>query len=164
MESFATQLRTYIIRPTLGNMGMFSQAAENLLVGTAAHESNGFVALKQYHNGPALSFYQIEPATHDDLWQNSVPGIRRRMPQAIETLESLVAKQYASQPPASYLIKSLSYATAVARLLYWRAPFTMPEADDIEQLAVIYKQYYNTHLGKATIKDFTEAYEKHCKK
>ena len=63
------QLRREVLRPTLRYLELWSPAAENLVIGTAAHESGGCRYLTQI-GGPALGLYQIEPATHDDLWTN----------------------------------------------------------------------------------------------
>ena len=61
-------LRLYIIRPTLQKINLWSEAAENLLLGTAAQESLLGTYLKQNGNGPALGIYQMEPNTHKDIW------------------------------------------------------------------------------------------------
>lgn len=162
MESLADQLRAYIIRPVLLEMGMHSQGAENLLIGTAAHESAGFKAIHQYGRGPALSFFQIEPATHDDLWRNSIPGIARSKPGAVEFLRGQVAAQYGTPPPAEFLLHSLTYAAAIARLLYWRAPDPMPDGDDLVGLAQFWKRRYNTVHGAGTVDQWLEAYRGWC--
>ena len=162
MESTAQQIREYIIRPTLREMDLWSQAAENLLAGTAAHESNGFRAIHQYGSGPALSWYQIEPATHDDLWLNTMPGLRRRLPRAVLVLEGMIARRYQGTPPSEYLLHNLVYATAICRLLYWRAPGALPDAADLAGLAAYWKRYYNTAAGAGVESDWLDAYAKYC--
>ena len=54
-----------IIVPTLNHLGMYSERAADLLLGTALVESK-LTALKQTR-GPALGVYQIEPLTHADI-------------------------------------------------------------------------------------------------
>jgi hypothetical protein len=49
-------LRQYVIRPTLQRLGLWSLAAENLLLGTAAQESKLGYYLHQLE-GPALGLY-----------------------------------------------------------------------------------------------------------
>jgi len=160
METEAQQLRRYVIKPTLHEMGLWSQDAEDLLIGTAAHESNGFKALHQYGSGPALSMYQIEPATHDDLWLNTVPGLRNKIPQAIAALEGMVAKRYVLQPPADYLMFSLEYATAICRLVYYRVPSAIPA--DLDGQAAYWKRYYNTSYGSGQASEWLDAYARTC--
>lgn len=63
------QLTELVIRPTLQKLGLYSAAAEQLVVGTIFVESRAKY-LKQIGNGPALSIVEMEPATHDDIWQN----------------------------------------------------------------------------------------------
>jgi len=128
------QFRDLVIRPTLIEVGMHSTAAENLLLGTAIKES-GLRFLRQHGNGPALGVYQIEPATHADIWTNYL----KFRP------ESRIQRR-----PDSSLITDLAYSTVIARLVYWRRPEPMPDADDVEGLGAYWKQHYNTPLGKGT--------------
>ncbi len=67
----AQQLHDYIIKPTLEYMGgnYNSDKARFLLLCTAAIESNCGYYIKQV-DGPALGIWQMEPATHDDIWEN----------------------------------------------------------------------------------------------
>ncbi|KAF0118141.1 MAG: hypothetical protein FD149_866 [Rhodospirillaceae bacterium] len=61
---------TTVIRPTLLHLGLHSPAAEALLLGTAIQESRLGTYLRQTGGGPALGVYQMEPATHEDIWTN----------------------------------------------------------------------------------------------
>jgi len=145
-------LRNLIIRPTLEHLGMWSEAAENLVLGTAAHESLLY-HLKQ-QGGPALGLYQIEPATHKDVWDNFL--IYK------EDLTSKV-RGFAAQHPFTNdldveLIGNLYYATAICRLVYYRRPEPLPGADDVVGLAQYWKDHYNTHLGKGRIEDWIDHY------
>src|SRR6056300_1676988 len=63
------QFRSQIIIPALDVLGLNSKAAQELLLGTAIQESR-LTYLKQIGGGPALGLYQIEPATHHDLYAN----------------------------------------------------------------------------------------------
>ena len=68
VTAIAKQFRELIIRPALEAIGLWSQTAENLVLGTAIHESGNFKYIKQVGGGTALSFYQIEPVTADDIY------------------------------------------------------------------------------------------------
>ena len=48
---------------------MWSTAAEELVLGTAIVESS-LIYISQHGAGPALGLWQVEPATHDDLYAN----------------------------------------------------------------------------------------------
>ncbi len=63
------QFRANIVRPTLEAVGAHNRAAEDLVLGTALQESN-LRYLRQLNDGPARGVYQMEPATHDDIWEN----------------------------------------------------------------------------------------------
>ena len=52
------------------------------------------------------------------------------------------------------LTGNLFYATAVARLLYWRAPRKLPAPDDIWGLAHYWKDFFNTVEGKGRVEHF----------
>jgi hypothetical protein len=139
-------LRLEVVRPTLQFLGAWTPAAENLLLGTAAHESAGFRYLAQV-GGPALGLYQIEPATHDDVWANFL-AFRRELRAKCEML--------AGEWPARtvQLATNLAYASAIARLVYLRAPDPLPQVDDVEGLARYWKRFYNTSAGKGTEAQF----------
>lgn len=59
------EFRTLVVRLTISAMDMHSQAAENLLVGTAVQESGRGRLVQK--GGPALGIYQMEPATFNDI-------------------------------------------------------------------------------------------------
>src|SRR3990167_7053744 len=108
----ARDFRIRVIRPVLMRMQLGGRAAEDLLLGTAIIES-GLIWLAQRGGGPALGVYQIEPATHYDLWQ--WVGHKARWETALE-------REMTPAPRDEKLVTNLAYATAVARLLYWRRP------------------------------------------
>jgi hypothetical protein len=144
-----------VIRPTLARLPFGDAprgAAENLLLGTIAQES-GAQYLAQYPTGPALGFFQMEPATHQDILTNFIE-VRPALKAAVDGL--------AAADPArdSQLVTNVAYATAVARCLYRRIPNPLPLANDVAGLAAYYKQFYNTPLGAATTYDFIANYSR----
>lgn len=133
---------------------LYSPAVENLLFGTAAHESMGFQYIWQI-NGPALSIFQIEPATLDDLYEHFLkwkPALHRKL----ERLRPPDMKR------SEALIYCLAYAILAARLHYLRYPEPIPQADDLEGMAKLYKHRWNTSAGAATEQDFIDAYERYA--
>ena len=146
----AKQLTELVVRPTLKSIGLHSEAAEQLVVGTIFVESRAKY-LKQIGNGPALGIVQMEPATHDDIWDNY---LRYRGSLAHE-----VAKLARCHVPAE-LITNLAYAVAMCRVHYRRVPEPLPEAGDIPALARYWKRYYNTHKGAGDVSDFVDKFPK----
>lgn len=150
------EFRFEIVQPTLVGINEqipYSKAAENLLVGTALQES-GLVHLKQLGNGPALGFYQIEPATHKDIWKNFV--------SYREDLGKLMLHYVTMSPELDYqLMTNMVYATIIARLVYYRVSEPLPQADDIEALGAYWKKHYNTIKGKGKASEWVEKYKEH---
>jgi len=140
-----TEFRRQVIVPSLVAMGFAGTAAERLLLGTALAES-GLRHLKQVR-GPALGLYQIEPATHHDLWHNYL----RFRPHLASLAKLFLAPR---QPLHRQLVWNLAYATAIARLIYFRDPEPLPAAEDSAALAAYYKRVFNTSLGRASPKRF----------
>ena len=152
------QLRLNVIRPVLHDLRLWSQSAENLLLGTAAQESLFGYYLVQ-RRGPALSIFQIEPATHNDLWERFIPSRSQALRAAVK---GLAGARWAGlrYPPAQEMVVNLAYATALARLHYLRVPAALPDADDVAGLARYYKRFFNTPLGRATEAQFVSNYRR----
>ena len=154
------QFRNLIVVPTLRQMDgviPYSVEAVELLVATATSESLRGTYLAQ-KGGPALGVYQMEPVTHDDLHENFL--------QYRENLEDVVydfvAGLYRKSGDnlAEEMVGNLYYATAMARVHYYRVPAPLPEADDLEGQAQYWKKWYNTELGKGTVEHFMELNKK----
>lgn len=149
------QLRKYVIEPTLESLSGWnarinSEAAVRLLLMTAAHESKMGHYLHQVR-GPAVGIWQMEPATMVDLhaWIMTRHG-----------LDTLVERLRTRGFPLSMqdeMAGNLFYACAMARLLYWRRPEELPDAEDWSGLAQYAKDHFNTRLGKATPDDYERA-------
>ena len=134
----AKQLALYVIRPTINYLGWGGSAAERLVLGTAITES-GLRYLKQMSSGPARGLFQMEPATHDDIWENWLEYKPEK-----DLINNLV---YQAEPKLDNLYGNLAYATAMCRAHYRRFPGALPDANDGTAMALYWKEYYNTHLG-----------------
>lgn len=148
----AEQLRLLIIRPTLSALALYSPEAEELMMGTCAHESKGGTFLKQ-ENGPALGAWQMEPATHDDIWKNYLPHQTVLASKLINFCRVGVSEH----PRAEYMIYHLNYACSMARILYHRKHAPMPKT--LEEQAQVYVEYYNAG-GKATVEEYIDDYRR----
>lgn len=150
-------LREHIIRPTLKHLGLWSESAENLLLGTALVES-GLTHLVQLGKGPALGIFQMEPFTHDDIHENFL-AYRKNKPWA-KMLSTLYMENswHRYINPAQEMIGNLYYATGMARIQYWRRPEPLPEADDLWALGAYYKQFYTTVKGKGTAAGYVQVW------
>jgi hypothetical protein len=146
--------RVFVVRPALYRISKHSQAAENLVLGTAIHESHlKWLDQMTPGPGPAYGLFQMEKATHDDIWQNYL-AYNDQLRQDVLRL----ASNTGGLPNVDELHGNLIYAAAMCRVHYARVPAPLPGGTDIEGLARYWKQYYNTPLGKGTVEQATEAF------
>ncbi len=143
-----------LIQRTLSDLGMNSEAAVNLLLGTAAQESRFGTYLRQIGGGPALGVFQMEPDTELDIWNNY---LRYRA-----ELTGVIANMTGEICPSSIALESnVAYQIAMTRIHYRRVPYAFPKANDIAGLARYWKRHYNTHLGAGTEEEFINNYAKY---
>ncbi|MDX1428656.1 MAG: hypothetical protein R3282_00145, partial [Rhodothermales bacterium] len=82
----ARRLLIDAIRPALAALEKKGRASEELLLGTAIQESL-LEFRRQLGGGPARGLFQMEPATHDDCWENYL-NFRRSLAETVKsTLE-----------------------------------------------------------------------------
>lgn len=147
------------LRPTLQKIDMHSEAAENLLLMIACHESRGFDFIKQI-NGPARSYFQIEPRTLLDLYRTYLYKHGARFRGLIQPYEA---------PDCSLednlLNPDQKFAVVAARLILWRVPPPIPDPSKYENvmayevaLAHYAKKHWNTAEGKATASKYLNDY------
>ena len=143
----AIHLQDEVIAPALDKLDLWSRASEELVLGTAIIESS-LKWLKQHGDGPALGLWQIEPATHQDLYENYL----QYRPELMQKLEGLLAPDLSMD---ENLQTNLMYGAGVCRLCYYRKPDPIPIAGDLEGQAHYWKDHYNTHLGAGTVSKYT---------
>ena len=144
------QLRQLIIVPTLTHLDLLTDSAVSLLLNTAKTESS-LHYLTQLNGGPARGLWQMEPATHDDIWTNYL-SYRDELADLVRAL-AIGEKQV---PDSEQMVGNLFYACAMARIHYLRVEAPLPAAYDLTGQAIYWKQYYNTELGAGTPEHFIE--------
>ena len=147
------QFRANIVRPTLEAIGTHNRAAKDLVLGTALQESN-LRYLRQLTDGPARGVHQMEPATHDDIWENYLAF--RAEPSG--RVSAFLAP---GQDRVDQLVWNLAYATAMCRVHYLRVPRPLPDPGDIRAMGEYWKRHYNTPQGRGTADEFVEKFEEH---
>lgn len=128
-----------IIRRVCKHLGFWSHKAEELLMFTAAHESEGGKHRRQLGGGPALGVFQMEPATFYDIRENYL-RYRSALMQKIRELGNVY------NPSA--LVNNDHLAAGMARVHYLRAPEALPEATP-EDMAKYWGRYYQTQSDSA---------------
>ena len=153
------QFLSQFILPALDHLfaAQSSPAAAQLLLATALHESGGLHYRRQVGGGPARSYYQIELATHDDIWQNYL----RYRPSLAKSVRSLLSGSNADL--AHELEFNDKYSTAIARLKYQRVPEPLPSFGDLSAMASYWKRYYNSIYGKGTPGKFLDDWHHYTK-
>lgn len=140
-------IRDYVVIPALTKIGHAEPAAIRLVIGTGLIESNYEYLAQQ--GGPALGLWQMEPVTHNDLY-NRFLGER-------PVLKSLVDELLVPNiGPLDQLSWNLQYAAVMCRVKYLSIPDNLPSVDDLEGISSYYKKWYNTPLGSATADKFMQ--------
>lgn len=147
------QLLEHVVRPSLRDIGLWSPEAERLVMATGAVESD----LTYIHQikGPALGLWQMEPATHLDIWGNFLSH-RTKLADAIVATTGVI-RAPGSAPDEDALIFNLKYGAAMCRVHYLRVPTPLPGPNDLNGQAAYWKAHYNTHHGRGTVEHFTAA-------
>jgi len=144
----APEFRSTVVIPALKMTGLYSRAAEDLLVGTAIQES-GLKDINQRGGGPAKGYFQMERATHDDIWANYL---------AYHTFLAVCVRGLAEGNIGEDSLEIYPrYAAAMARVLYRRAADPLPDPGNptyVADLAAYWKRFYNTTAGAGTEAEF----------
>lgn len=151
------QFRQLVVRKALMYLDPvipYSVAAENLLMGTCAKESDMGTFIAQNGGGPALGVFQMEPATYNDIFNNFI--------KYKKDLKSIVL--FANSPEPEEMVCNMFFAAIMCRIHYYRRPEALPAPYDFEALGQYWKQHYNTVKGKGTVEEFVENYHRYVKK
>ena len=151
----AAQFRDLIVVPVLEHIGAHSDAAVELVLGTALQES-GLHHLTQMGGGPGRGVYQMEGATHDDIWLNYIAY----RPELAEKVRALELPSWYVGHDGDEMEGNLYYATAMCRLQYLRRPEPLPAAGDTRGQAAYWKAFYNTYKGAGTAEDYVRSWSR----
>jgi hypothetical protein len=131
------------VKVTLAEMNRYSDNAVELLCMIAAHESMCGTYRKQI-NGPALGLLQIEPFTHDSIWDNS------------DSIGSLADKMNIIRNTNS-LVDDDRYTIFVGRCYLLMDANPLPKT--VCEMGEYAKSYWN-RTGKATPEQYVNDYIK----
>lgn len=121
-------------------------SAVELLLGTAAVESDFGTYLRQLGGGPALGAFQMEPKTFNwlrKMYQQHYPELAYR---------NFIELEW-----------NLRLAIIMARLRYRIVKDPLPSENDIAAMAAYWKLWYNTMKGKGAVTDFVRKYMEYVK-
>ena len=153
-----------LIESTCSKLGdkYSSPEAVDLVLATGIVESR-YEYIKQMGDGPARSFWQVEPATAVDTLAHFLVHRSSLMQKCAEaTLVDLKYWQtYDENVWAEILEKNIAAGIVHARLKYWRVPKKMPSS--LEGQADYWKKYYNSESGADSPEHFIELVKKYLR-
>ena len=137
MKEFHREVLELIIKPTLilfernGFSELNTPEAADLIYGTALAET-GLREIEQEGGGPALGYWQMEPTTHDDIWENYLKYHLPLRKAVIDitgiTPASISAdREKVSGPGYHPLIYNQRYACLITRIHYLRYVTEIPD-------------------------------------
>ena len=151
------QMLTHVITPALKKIDLYSEGAAELVLLTGVQESR-YKYVKQIGTGPALSFWQMEPATAQDIYMSYLM-FRTSLSNRVDSLRGAGPGDKVDFEEINFqLLNNMAFAVAMCRLKYRRSKLPIPAPGDLKAQAHIWKEVYNSHLGAGTEEEFFE----HC--
>lgn len=167
----ARDLLHHVIVPTLSELAKFDAklhrpVAENLLLGTAAQESDLGFNLVQIGGGPGRGPYQMEPATNASLWEHYLARPSKKaladIVLSMVPASAVIHLDDFKMVDPRQLVTNLEYATAMARLKYWPVADPLPkDAGDIHALGVYWDIHYNANARHGTPEEFVDSWNRY---
>tara|TARA_R110000744_G_scaffold339876_1_gene444985 strand:+ start:2665 stop:3276 length:612 start_codon:yes stop_codon:yes gene_type:complete len=147
-----------IIDNTLHRISMYSPEASIMVFNTGLVES-GYKALMQYPSKIARSYFQVEPNTAYDIFENYLKFRKAIWYDVIDSCE--LNEKYKQAMPSreecrELLTTNISFSICMTRLVYRRVPIKLPKKDDYDGQAYYWLKHYNAG-GKGSIDKFTAA-------
>ena len=147
-----------IIDDTLHRISMYSPEASLMVFNTGLVES-GYRALMQYPSKIARSYFQVEPNTCYDIFENYLKyrkAIWYDVIDACELNEKYKQVIPTKQECARLLTNNIAFSICMARLVYRRIPIRLPKSSDLDGQAHYWLKHYNAG-GKGSVDKFTDA-------
>ncbi|MBQ7617835.1 MAG: hypothetical protein IJS50_03075 [Desulfovibrio sp.] len=130
------------------HLGLAKEQAASFLLEIAAAESDFGYYVRQV-SGPALSAWQIEPATAKDLCE--------RLPARNFLLyQKIMALKDPNLSLEDNLTINLKFGAAMCLGVLWLKGLRVEELDSLPKRARAWKKYYNTYLGKGTLEGYVQ--------
>lgn len=122
------------------------------MLGTAIMESD--LKYLQQEGGPAVSFFQLEPATVDDIYVRYL-SVNLELKAYVDGLKLM------GFPLIVNVQSNPLFSCALARVKYWMDPEPLPT--NLEGIAKTWKRVYNTEEGAGTVSQFLYKWGQHAR-
>lgn len=150
----ASDLQQWIIKPCLEVLGDYSPFAEQLLLATAAQESQpGLHCYSKQYQG--LGLYRITKGKHREVWDRYLI----QFPDLASRQRGLASQQQFLLDPEHELVTNLSYSTGIAWMIYRRANIDCSNFPDLTTLAHLWATHFDNGTGAVRNTDaFIQSY------
>lgn len=150
----AFYLQIFTVNPTLRYLEPeipYSMNAEMLILGTAAQET--LLGQLIQNKTRALDLYQMTRATEKDIWETYMP-LHSELSKKVHFLRHLDQNYYAAA------MVRVHYWRRVEHAFQYRERAIYGAETMVDEMAYIWKTYYNTELGKGTEEQFVVNYNR----
>ncbi len=158
-----TELRKLVVKPTLESLNAYSEATENLIVGTAAQESElGFhlnigPTEANHNQDMGYGIYRITAKEHQQVWDCYLVN----HPQLASDIRGLASQHEFLKNPHLELATNLSYATAIAWAIYQSNGATALADEDLPSMAQTwFSCFHHSAENNGSPENFTENYRR----
>lgn len=153
MGIYVSDLRDQVIKPCLEILGDFSETGTNLLMGTAAQESIAGPCFCPDRQG--LGIYRITIQKHYEVWDKYLI----QFPDLASLVRGLASQQQFLKNPHNELVGNLSYATAIAWMIYKSTLIDLKKPTDLSGLAHFWAAQFDNGTGcLRRVEDFIDTY------
>ena len=125
----------YVIQPTLRQLGVDSSVVEQLLLATANFQSGLGQQLQQ---NQGIGVYGISAEMHTEVWDHYLA----RDCELASQVRGMASQHEFPKAPHSELLTNLSYATAIAWMIYLYRGVKIPDAADPATLAKCWQKAF----------------------
>ncbi|MFD2230507.1 hypothetical protein [Alkalimarinus sediminis] len=155
MSLDAQSLKEQVIKPTLNYLNERNQATVDLLLGTAAVETQlrplGIYSRVDEICG--IGLYSITQQQHLDIWDNFLAFD----PELASQIRGLASQRSFLTNPHEELNTNLAYATAIAWCIYKRARCLL-SGSDVNDLASCWSRYFRHQDSTKSLALFCDSY------
>ncbi len=147
-------LKEQVIEPTLKYLNDLNNSTVELLLGTAAIESNLSPLTEGNPDTKGVGLFNISPQSHTDIWDTYLAFD----PDLASKIRGLASQRSFLTNPHIELSTNLAYATAIAWCIYRRSSVSLKEKESIKNLSLLWNTYYRQSDSVNTSSDFCHRY------
>lgn len=153
IKSTLKWMEAYTDNPQIDN-----KSIRQLLFVTTGAETHFGYYLTQQPSGYADSIYQHEPKTVEDAYYRL--RLKDNKPVYANLKHALDELYISALTNEQNLIMNFAYATALARVIYYLVPKSLPRFDCRKEMWEYYKKYWNSSKGDTSEAEFFSAWDK----